>query len=89
MNPPGYQWSPGEAAALNEFLNSPVGKKFLTLLMLMKPQVDLSGGSERAALTGAFAAGYEHLLMKEMARYRSAVSPETNVSAKSIDPTKD
>jgi hypothetical protein len=88
MNQPpmGPPWSPGEAAAVNEFLNSPVGRKWLGILITRKPRMDLSS-TDRAGLTGAFAAGYEHMFA-EIAATRVAMSSD-NVSAKSIDPTKD
>lgn len=88
MNIPGIQWTPGEAASLNDFLNTPVGRKWLTLLMTRKPKVDFAS-TERAALTGAFAAGYEHLLLNEMGIYRNPIGPEPNASAKTIDMVKD
>jgi hypothetical protein len=87
MNLPGIQWSGGEAAALNEFLNSAVGKKWLGIMLTRKPRIDLTT-TEKAALSGAFAAGYEHLLLVEMASLRNAPVPET-ASVKGIDPTRD
>jgi hypothetical protein len=88
MNQPpiGLPWSAGEAAAVNEFLNSPLGRKWLGILNNRKPRIDLTSG-DRAGLTGAFAAGYEHFFA-EIAATRVAM-PSDNVSAKSIDPTKD
>jgi hypothetical protein len=86
--PPGFlEWSPGEAAAVNEFLNSPVGRKWLAILLSRKPKVDLTKGTEVAALTGAFTAGYENMFL-EMAGTRTSVDLES-ASAKSIDMTKD
>jgi hypothetical protein len=84
--PPIGLWSAGEAAAVNEFLKSPVGRKWLDVLFMRKPRIDLTSG-DRAGLTGAFAAGYEHFFA-EIAATRVTM-PTDNVSAKSIDPTKD
>jgi hypothetical protein len=88
MNQPpiGLPWSAGEAAAVNEFLNSPLGRKWLGILNNRKPRIDLTSG-DRAGLTGAFAAGYEHFFA-EIAATRIATQPES-FSAKGIDPVKD
>jgi hypothetical protein len=88
MNQPpiGLSWSPGEAAAVNEFLNSQIGRKWLDVLFMRKPRIDLSTG-DRAGLTGAFTAGYEHFFA-EIAATRVAMQPES-FSAKAIDPVKD
>jgi hypothetical protein len=86
MNIPGILWSPGEAAAVNEFLRTPVGQKWLGILLTRKPRMDLSS-TEKAALSGAYAAGYESFFM-EIANTR-ITPPQENVSAKGIDPTKD
>jgi hypothetical protein len=88
MNQPpiGLSWSPSEAATVHEFLNSPVGRKWLGILMSRKPRMDLTS-SDRAALTGAFAAGYEHMFA-EFAATRTAAQPES-FSAKAIDPVRD
>jgi hypothetical protein len=85
--PPGLQWSPSEAAALNEFLSSPVGRKWITILMTRKPRLDL-GTTERAALTGAFASGYEHFF-NEIAGMRIALPSEEPGNIRAIDPSKD
>jgi hypothetical protein len=86
--PPGFlAWNSGEAAAVNEFLNSQIGRKWLAILLSRKPQVDLSKGTEVAALTGAFAAGYENFFV-EIAGTRTSIDHD-NPSAKSIDMTKD
>jgi hypothetical protein len=84
--PIGLSWSPGEAATVNEFLKSPVGRKWLDVLFMRKPRIDLTS-SDRAGLTGAFAAGYEHIFA-EIAATRVATQPES-FSAKAIDPVKD
>lgn len=83
---PGIEWSPSEAAAVNDFLNTPVGRKWMGVLLTRKPKMDMSS-TERAAISGAFAAGYEHFFA-EIAATRFASSPET-VGVRSIDPTKD
>jgi hypothetical protein len=87
MNLPGISWSPSEAAAVNEFLNSPVGKKWLGILLSRKPKLDLSS-TERAALSGAYAAGYEALIFYEIPATRASMIQES-ASIKAIDPTRD
>jgi len=84
----GITWSPSEAAAVNEFLNSPVGRKWLGVLLTRKPRVDIGGTIERAAMTGAFSSGYESIF-GEIAATRVAVPMPDAASAKAIDPTKD
>lgn len=85
--PPGMiDWGPGEASNVNQFLNSPLGKKWLAVLYSRKPRVDLKS-TESAALSGAYAAGYE-VFFSEIAATRASVNPES-ASAKTIDPTKD
>jgi hypothetical protein len=83
---PGFQWTPGEAAAVNEFLSSPLGQKWLGVLITRKPRMDLST-TERAALSGAYIAGYE-AIFGEIAATRTAMVPDEAL-AKGIDPTKD
>lgn len=87
MSPVGIQWSPSEAAAVNEFLNTPVGRKWLGVLLTRKPKVDLNS-TEKAALTGAFSAGYESIF-SEIAATRVAQPLSESASVKGIDPTKD
>jgi hypothetical protein len=79
-------WSPQEASAINEFLNSAIGRKWLTILMTRKPRLDLSS-TERAALTGTFAAGYE-AFFHQIGATRDFQTEEMQ-AAKSIDPTRD
>ena len=86
MTLPGSIWSPSEAASVNEFLNTSVGKKWLAVLMTRKPRLDLSS-TERAAMTGAFAAGYEHMF-NEIVSSRT-VPPEDYSATKAIDMTRD
>jgi hypothetical protein len=83
---PGIEWSPSEAAAVNDFLNTPVGRKWMGVLLTRKPIIDMSN-TERAALTGAYSHGYEHFFA-EIASTRFAASGEI-ASVKSIDPTRD
>jgi hypothetical protein len=80
-------WSPSEAASINEFLNTPLGNKWLIKIMLRKPRLDLSS-TERAALSGAFIAGYENVfaVIDEMRRPHA---PLQDASAKPIDPERD
>jgi hypothetical protein len=86
VSPPGITWSNSEAASVNEFLNTLVGKKWLGVLLTRKPRVDLTS-TEKAALTGAFTAGYESFF-NEIAATRLTRSDDA-VSVKTIDPTKD
>lgn len=84
-------WSPSDAAGLNEFLNTPLGRKWLGLMLAHKPRIDLTN-TERAGITGAFCAGYEHLLFSEIAIDRNAgitASGKEAASKKGIDPEKD
>jgi hypothetical protein len=83
----GISWSPSEAAAVNQFLDSPVGRKWLSVLLLRKPKLDLSS-TERSALTGAFGAGYESIF-GVIAETRIARTPVEDASAPSINPDKD
>jgi hypothetical protein len=85
------EWTPSDAAGLNEFLNTQLGRKWLGVMLAHKPRLDLSS-TEKAALTGAFVAGYEHLLFAEMSMNRNAgVVPggKEAASKKGIDPEKD
>ena len=85
--PIGIAWTSSEAAAVNQFLDSPVGRKWLAVLMLRKPKLDLSS-TERSALTGAFGAGYESFFA-ELAATRIARTPPEDASAPSTNPDKD
>jgi hypothetical protein len=84
---PGLPWSPSEAAGINEFLNTPLGRKWLWILQNRRPKIDTSS-SERSALTGALNAGYDVCLW-EIAGTRVVPSSAESASAKSIDPTRD
>jgi hypothetical protein len=83
----GLDWTPGEATAVHEFLNSPVGRKWLGILLSRKPRLDLSS-TERAALSGAYAAGYE-AMFGEISATRVALKREETPSIRAIDPTRD
>lgn len=83
----GIAWTPSEAAAVNEFLNTLVGRKWLGVLLTRKPKTDLTT-TEKAALTGAYAAGYESFFV-EIAATRLAMAPPESASVEGIDPTKD
>jgi hypothetical protein len=84
---PGIPWSPQEAAAINDFLNQPLGRKWLGILLSRKPRVDIST-NERAALTGVFSAGYEHFF-SEIAMTRVARTEEEPANIRSMDMVKD
>jgi hypothetical protein len=86
QQPPGISWSPSEAAAVNEFLNTAVGRKWLGILLSRKPRLDLTT-TERAALSGAYGAGYE-AFFGEIAGTRVSMTVDS-ASIKAIDPTKD
>jgi hypothetical protein len=83
----GIAWTASEAASVNEFLNTAVGRKWLNVLASRKPKLDLSS-TERAALTGAQGAGYESVLavIEDMRKARS--QPE-DASAPGINPEAD
>ena len=83
----GIPWSPSEASGINEFLNTPLGIKWLRVLFSKKPKIDQSS-TERAALSGVFAAGYEKA-WEEISNTRTALRESDSASVESIDPTKD
>lgn len=83
------EWTPSDAAGLNEFLNTPLGRKWMGIMLAHKPKLDLTS-TERAALSGAYVAGYEYLLFTEMAMNRNAGRVNTPSASKpGIDPEKD
>ena len=86
MNSTGLQWTPQEAASVNEFLSSPLGRKWLQVLFIRKPGIDVST-ADRAAMTGAFSAGYEQCF-KEISMTRISMTEEPS-TAKPIDMTRD
>lgn len=81
-------WTASDAAGLNEFLNTKLGVKWISVLMTLKPKVDILGGVEKAGLSGAYVAGYEYLLNEMIPRTRAVVVQDTE-SRKPIDMTKD
>jgi hypothetical protein len=80
-------WTASDAAAINDFLNSRQGIRWLATLMTMKPKVELKT-TEAAALSGAYVAGYEHLL-NEIIPATRAVRTEETVGIKPIDMVRD
>lgn len=80
-------WSPSEAAAVNEFLSTPVGIRWLQVLWARKPKIDQSS-TERAALTGCLVAGYEKA-WEEISNTRTTLREPVSASVQGIDPTKD
>jgi hypothetical protein len=82
----GAIWTPGEAASVNEFLNSAVGRKWLGVLFNRKPKIDLAT-TERAAMTGAYASGYE-LVFSVIGETRATI-PTVDAGVQQIDATKD
>ena len=88
MTPPQNQWSPQEAASVNEFLNSAVGRKWLALLLMRRPSIDIST-TERAAVTGAFVAGYDHMLFGQIPASRVVLPNQEPDNSRTIDPSKD
>jgi hypothetical protein len=87
MNTP-IIWTASDATGINEFLRTPLGIKWLATLMTLKPKVDITKGTEVASLSGAYSAGYEHLLNEVIPSTR-AVRGEDTASLKPIDMTKD
>lgn len=82
-------WTPSDASGLNDFLNTKLGVKWIATLMTMKPKVDISGGTEKAGLSGAYMAGYEYLLNEIIPRTRATPPDDTSAARKTIDMTKD
>lgn len=81
-------WTASDSSAINDFLKTPLGIKWLAALMTLKPKVDISKGTEAAGLSGAYVAGYEYLLNEVIPRTRATRTEETP-SLKPIDMTKD
>jgi hypothetical protein len=67
-------------------LNTPIGRKYLSVLATRRPKLDLSG-TERAALSGAYSAGYDRALFEITAMRLSL--PTDNASVRGIDPVRD
>jgi hypothetical protein len=88
MTPSDRPWSPGEAASVNEFLNSKLGVRWLQVLFNRRPKdIDLNS-TEKASLDGAFLAGYEKA-WEEISNTRVIQVESDNASMKGIDPTRD
>lgn len=85
--PPDLVWTPSDAAGVNQFLNSNLGRKWLGVLLNRKPRSVVDKGMEQAALSGAFAAGYE-IFFFEIAATRVSL-PSADVGAKAIDMSRD
>jgi len=83
------KWTPSDAAGVNQFLNTPLGQKWLNFLHNYKPRITFESLKtiEMAGMTGAYAAGYELCLLQIYTSCR--VVEEPDVSAKPIDMTKD
>lgn len=81
-------WTASDASALNQFLSTPLGIKWIATLMMLKPKVDIQKGTEVAALGGAYVAGYEYLLNEVIPNTR-AVRVEESAGLKSIDMVRD
>jgi hypothetical protein len=87
MTVPGIPWTPSEASGVNEFLNTPLGRKWLGILLSRKPRLDMTS-TDRAALSGAYIAGYEQVF-NEMAASRTAIKDQESASKPGIDPSRD
>jgi hypothetical protein len=86
---PPTSWSPGEAATINEFLNTPLGQKWIGVLMAQKPRLDPNKVSvEQAAITGAYIAGFEQVFLV-IASTRIALKDKESASRPGIDPSRD
>lgn len=88
MTPDDKPWTPGEAVSVNEFLNSKLGVRWLQVLFARRPKDINRDTAERAALDGAFLAGYEKA-WEEISNTRVIRVEPDNASLKSLDPTKD
>lgn len=85
--PPDLVWSPSDAAGVNQFLNTVIGRKWLGVLLNRKPRSVIDKGMEQAALSGAFVAGYEAFFL-EIAATRVSL-PVADVGTKAIDMSRD
>ena len=79
-------WTPSDAVGVNEFLKTAVGKKWLEHLANAKPRIDTTS-TEKAALSGAYAAGYEAVLSLIKVSRGSPAKEDFNL--KPFDPTRD
>jgi hypothetical protein len=80
-------WTPSESAGVDQFLNTALGQKWLTYLYNHKPRTTVDKGTEAAALSGVYSAGYEFCMLQIWISRRPLEQAE--VSAKSADMTKD
>lgn len=81
-------WTASDASAINDFLRTPLGIKWLATLMTLKPKVEITKGTEAAGLSGAYLAGYEYLLNEIIPRTRATVTEDVQ-GLKPIDMTRD
>lgn len=88
MTPSKRPWTAGEAASVNEFLNTPLGVRWLQVLFALRPKDINRESAERAGLDGAFLAGYEKA-WEEISNTRTTVREPESASMPAIDATKD
>jgi hypothetical protein len=81
-------WTPSESASVNEFLNTPVGIRWLQELFKRRPWNIDRTSAEKAALDGCFLAGYEKA-WEEISNTRVILPQGEDASVPGIDPTKD
>jgi hypothetical protein len=81
-------WTAGEASAINQFLRTPVCIRWLQVLFARRPKDIDRDSTEKAALDGAFLAGYEKA-WEEISNTRVVLAETPNASAPGIDPTRD
>jgi hypothetical protein len=81
-------WTASDCSAINAFLNTPLGIKWLATLMTLKPKVVIDKGIDSGALSGAYLSGYMYLLDEIIPRTRT-VRTEEVASLKPIDLVKD
>jgi hypothetical protein len=84
---PEIAWTPSDAAGLDQFLSTQLGRKWLAEMLNRKPRGEIHKGLEHAALSGAFAAGYEQFFL-EIYATRSSL-PSADIEARSADMSKD
>jgi hypothetical protein len=81
-------WTASDASALNDFLKTPLGIRWIATLMTLKPKTVIDKGTEIAASTGSYAAGYEYLLNDVIPLTRASRQEEVT-ARKPIDMTVD
>lgn len=87
MNIPNI-WTASDASAINDFLKTPLGIRWLVTLMTLKPKTIIDKGTEIAASTGSYAAGYEYLL-NDVIPLTRATREEEVAARQPIDMTRD